>query len=97
MAKTSISVRDPTPLKLTTMGVLSGVSRHDLTAVCGLTTEMHFEPGRVLCRQGARGREVFLVLDGQDQVSRDGQPVCVLGPSTISVLTATRSAELAAA
>lgn len=143
MAKTSISIRDPKLQKLTTMGVLSGVARRDLTAVCGLTTEMHFEPGRVLCSQGARGREVFLLIDGHVQVSRDGQPVCILGPgdilgemavlagqdrtattttltdvaafvlstaefgqllerfpdvaSTISALTATRSAELAAA
>jgi CRP/FNR family cyclic AMP-dependent transcriptional regulator len=65
------------------MGVLSGLSRRDLKAVCGLTTEMDFGPGRVLCSQGARGREVFLLIDGQVQVSRDGQPVCVLGSGDI--------------
>ena len=83
MTKTSKSFRDPKLLKLTRTRLLSSMSHRDLTAVCGLTTEVRFEAGQVLCSQGASAREVFLLIDGQVQVSRDGQPVCILGPGEI--------------
>jgi CRP-like cAMP-binding protein len=39
--------------------------------------------GRVVLRQGAWGREVFVVLNGEVQVERDGAPVARLGAGAV--------------
>lgn len=74
---------DPRVQTLSTMTVLSGASARQLQEVCGLTTEVRFPAGRVLCRQGADAQEVFLLAEGQVAVSRDDVPLGVVGPGGV--------------
>ena len=67
--------RDPKVEALSTIEVLSGSSKRDLNEVCRLTTEVRIPAGQVLCQQGSKSVEVFLVVDGTVAVSRDVIPL----------------------
>lgn len=71
--------RDPRVQTLSTIEVLSGVPHRQLAEIGGLTTEVKFAPGELLCRQGASAQEVLLIAAGAVAVSRDGVPVGVMG------------------
>ena len=42
-------------------------------SIAGLGWERTYQPGTVLCEQGKRGDEFFVILDGQVDVERDGR------------------------
>ena len=48
-------------------------SKKDLRDIARLTEEVAFDEGAVLIREGERGREVFVVVSGRLEVSRDGE------------------------
>lgn len=78
-------IRNPDPRieALSTIGVLAGTSRRQLQQICSLTTEVRLSAGQVLCRQGTKAEEVFLVIDGQVAVSRDDVPLGIAGAGDI--------------
>jgi CRP-like cAMP-binding protein len=74
-----VRARDPRIQTLSTMDVLAGASARELQLVCGLTTEVRIPAGKVLCHEGTRAHEVFLIVEGQVSVSRDRQALDVVG------------------
>ena len=47
-------------------------SKKELTEIAALADELELPQGKRLIRQGERGREFFVLLDGAVDVSRDG-------------------------
>jgi CRP/FNR family cyclic AMP-dependent transcriptional regulator len=54
-------------------------SRKDLAKIAALADEIDIPAGKVLAREGERGREFFVVLEGSAEVNRDGRDVATLG------------------
>jgi len=59
--------------------LLAGLSRKELTALAMMTEDMELDKGRVLCREGQRGEEFFIVMEGEVEVSRGGKKLRTLG------------------
>jgi CRP/FNR family transcriptional regulator, cyclic AMP receptor protein len=57
-----------------------GLSRKHLIELAKVTDDLDVDAGRVLCREGQRGREFFVIIDGEAEVSRDGEALATLGP-----------------
>jgi CRP-like cAMP-binding protein len=58
-----------------TVPLFENCSRKDLEQVARLADELDFPAGKTLIREGERGYECFVVLDGEVEVSRRGQKV----------------------
>ena len=50
-------------------------SRRELAEIGGLADEIDLPKGKDLIRQGERGREFFVLLEGEAEVRRDGKTV----------------------
>jgi hypothetical protein len=57
-------------------------SNKELAAVGRLAKERTIAAGQELCRQGEEGNELFIVVEGEAAVSRDGREIAALGPGT---------------
>ncbi len=55
------------------------LSRKELTELAKRTEDLEFDAGAVLCKEGAVGREFFVVVDGEFEVTKDGARVPILG------------------
>jgi CRP-like cAMP-binding protein len=65
-------------LKVAALGrapLFSELSKKELTALARLSEDVEIEAGGTLCKQGQIGREFFVIVDGQVEVTRDGRPV----------------------
>lgn len=60
--------------------LFSACTDRELRMVARQAETITFAAGDILVKQGARGREVFVMVDGKVEVSRDGDTVAVLGP-----------------
>jgi CRP/FNR family transcriptional regulator, cyclic AMP receptor protein len=60
--------------------VFARCSKKELEAVSKLGTSILIEPGYVLTREGRRGYEFFVILDGEATCTIDGEQVNKLGP-----------------
>jgi CRP-like cAMP-binding protein len=58
---------------------LSGASDRELLELSSLFDEVDVGPGEVLMREGAPGRELFLIVDGEVAVSLDEQALATIG------------------
>jgi CRP/FNR family cyclic AMP-dependent transcriptional regulator len=52
-------------------------SRAELEAVSGVADELRLPAGRVLMRQGTRGRELFVLVEGEVTIERDGATIAL--------------------
>ena len=52
-------------------------SRDELETIARVTTELSLPEGRELMRQGDRGRELVVILDGEAAIERDGERIAV--------------------
>jgi CRP/FNR family cyclic AMP-dependent transcriptional regulator len=59
--------------------LFSGCSKKELRTIATLADEIDLRRGKVLMRQGAPGREFFVLLEGTVEVVRDGKQVTTLG------------------
>ncbi len=59
--------------------LFSQCSKKELEEIAGVTDEVALAPGRVLIREGARGGEFFVVIDGELTVARDGRTLDAVG------------------
>ena len=59
--------------------LFSGCSKKELRTIAMLADEIDLRKGKVLTRQGAPGREFFVLLEGTVDVVRDGKRVDTLG------------------
>ena len=67
---------------LRSLDALTGLPASELDAVDRLLSEVSVPAGRVLARQGERGLDFALVLDGTAAVTRSGAEIATLTPGT---------------
>lgn len=65
---------------LATVPMFRGCTRNELRSLDRATTRVDHGAGHVLCREGAVGRELVILLDGEAVVERGGVEIAVLGP-----------------
>ena len=76
MAKT----KDPKLELIAAVPLFAGFNRREIEALGRLMDEIDVKEGRVLTREGASGREFFIVVSGRVRVERNGRKVNELGP-----------------
>jgi CRP/FNR family cyclic AMP-dependent transcriptional regulator len=54
-------------------------SKHELQEIAKAADEIDLPEGKVLTREGDRGREFFVLVDGSAEVTKDGQVIRRLG------------------
>jgi CRP-like cAMP-binding protein len=55
--------------------LFAGLSKRELGQVAAIADEIDLPEGKVLMREGERGREFYVLLDGEAEVSRRGKKV----------------------
>jgi CRP/FNR family transcriptional regulator, cyclic AMP receptor protein len=53
--------------------LFEGLSRRQLERVARLSDDLEVSAGAVLCREGSRGHEFFVIIDGEATVTRGGK------------------------
>jgi CRP/FNR family transcriptional regulator, cyclic AMP receptor protein len=59
--------------------LFSGLSKRELAQVASIADEIDLRSGRTLIREGERGREFFILLDGSAEVTRKGKVLATRG------------------
>jgi CRP/FNR family cyclic AMP-dependent transcriptional regulator len=59
--------------------LFEGLSKRQLIEVARLTDDLDVPIGTVLCREGAEGREFFVLVEGEAAVTRHGTHLATLG------------------
>jgi CRP-like cAMP-binding protein len=57
-----------------------GCSKDELKHVDRAVTQADYTAGQVLCSEGAVGRELIMIIDGEAEVQRGGTVVTTVGP-----------------
>ena len=60
--------------------LFADLSRKELVQLARLSDDVEVPAGRVLCKEGDRGREFFVLVEGEVDVARNGRKVAALGP-----------------
>lgn len=60
--------------------LFSQLSRAEVNEVAKIADEIDVKAGKVLTREGDRGNEFFVILDGAAEVHRGGKKIRMLGP-----------------
>ncbi len=55
--------------------LFEGLSKKELKELARVTEDLKVEPGTVLCREGRTGREFFVIVDGEADVTKDGKRI----------------------
>lgn len=63
--------------------LFSGCSKSQLSAIAAIADEIDLREGHVLIRQGERGTQFFVVLEGTVAVTKDGKPLKLRGGSEV--------------
>jgi CRP/FNR family transcriptional regulator, cyclic AMP receptor protein len=59
--------------------LFEGLSRKELVGLARLSEDVEVPAGTVLCEEGDRGREFFVLVNGKVDVARKGRRVATLG------------------
>ena len=59
--------------------LFEGLTRKQLVQLARLTDDLDVPAGTVLCREGKRGREFFVIIEGEAEVTRAGKPLATIG------------------
>jgi CRP/FNR family cyclic AMP-dependent transcriptional regulator len=59
--------------------LFEGLSRKELVQLARMSDDLEVPAGRVLCKEGDRGREFFVLVEGKVDVARKGRRVATLG------------------
>lgn len=73
-------VRDEKLEKMRRVPLFAGLGGRELERLGMLTDEVDLPAGRVLMRQGDRGEELFVLLQGAARVERDGHELSAMHP-----------------
>lgn len=65
--------------ELRDLDLFSGATRSELAVIARHLTLLAVPAGRVLVREGARGDEFMIMVEGEVEVSKRGQPIATLG------------------
>jgi CRP/FNR family transcriptional regulator, cyclic AMP receptor protein len=60
--------------------LFSRCSKRELAEIATLADEVDLRQGKELIREGTRGREFFVLLEGQADVLKDGKRINEMGP-----------------
>jgi CRP-like cAMP-binding protein len=60
--------------------LFSRCSKHELQEIASAADEIDLPEGKVLTREGDRGREFFVLLEGSAEVRQGGELIRTLGP-----------------
>ena len=60
--------------------LFGGLSRKQLVQIARLSDDLDVPVGTILCKEGSRGREFFVVIDGEAEVTKGGKHVATIGP-----------------
>jgi CRP/FNR family transcriptional regulator, cyclic AMP receptor protein len=86
--------------------LFANLSKKELEEIASIADEIDFREGKELIREGARGREFFVLLDGAVDVTQDGHRINQLGagdffgeialvlPSAVRTATVTASTDV---
>ena len=75
-----VATSNPKVAVLRSLPGLAGVPDRELVPLASLFDEAGVEAGHVLTREGASGRELFLVVTGQAEVTLRGDMLATVGP-----------------
>ena len=74
--------------------LFEGLSKKELAELARVTDDLQVPPGTVLCREGAVGREFFVIVDGEAEVTRNGTRIATRGSGDflgeIALITTTK-------
>lgn len=59
--------------------LFANLSKRELEEIASIADEIDFREGKELIREGARGREFFVLLDGAVEVTQNGRRINLLG------------------
>jgi CRP/FNR family cyclic AMP-dependent transcriptional regulator len=59
--------------------LFEGLSRKQLVQLARLTDDLEVRAGSVLCREGKRGHEFFVIIEGEAEVTREGKSLATIG------------------
>jgi CRP-like cAMP-binding protein len=59
--------------------LFEGLSRKQLASIARVSDDLEVPAGTVLCAEGTRGREFFVIVAGEATVTRGGRPIATLG------------------
>lgn len=60
--------------------LFAGLSKKELGALAKVTEDLEVSAGKELTREGETGREFFVIVEGEAEVTKDGQSIRTLGP-----------------
>ncbi|MBA2281602.1 MAG: cyclic nucleotide-binding domain-containing protein [Actinomycetota bacterium] len=66
--------------QLASIKLFSALSRKELQRIAKASDEVKVKAGHELVRQGEVGREMFVIVEGEATVKRNGRKVATLGP-----------------
>ena len=62
--------------------LFEGLSDKELGEVAVRTDDLDFPAGKVLCREGETGSEFYVIMEGEAEVTRNGQAVATHSPGS---------------
>src|SRR5207245_2822657 len=60
--------------------LFAGCSKKELEQIAQIADELDFRSGKTLIKEGAPGREFFVLIDGTAEVQRGGRKIDTAGP-----------------
>lgn len=57
--------------------LFEGLSKKELIELARVTDDLMVAPGTVLCREGKVGREFFVIVDGEAEVTKGGKQIAL--------------------
>ncbi len=64
--------------------LFAGLDEDELDEVAGCATQLDYPAGKVLMTEGGSAHEMFVVVDGEVEVTRDGEHIADLGPGSFA-------------
>jgi CRP/FNR family transcriptional regulator, cyclic AMP receptor protein len=75
-----VPATDPKLDLIASVPLFAGLNRREIEFLGRLMDDVDVPDGKVLTREGARGGEFFIVVDGAIRIERDGKELNRLGP-----------------
>jgi len=72
--------QDAKVVRLKQSPLFEGLSRKQLARLAQLSDDLDMPAGAVLCKEGSRGQEFFVIVDGEAEVTKRGRRIATLGP-----------------
>lgn len=71
----SLFTRDAKVEALKKASLFDGLSRKQLVELARVAEDVDFGAGKVLCRQGDRGQEFFVIMEGEAEITQNGKRI----------------------